>query len=38
VEIFPATAKKYDLENLKINSQLSFKEREARWKEEVGDY
>jgi hypothetical protein len=35
---FPATAKKYDIENLKINSQLSFKEREARWKEEVGDY
>lgn len=34
---FPETQKKYDIENLPVNSPLNYEQRKIRWKHRVGD-
>lgn len=34
---FPETQKKYNIENLKVNSKYTYEQRKARWKVRVGD-
>lgn len=34
---FPKTSKKYDIQNIPTNDQLSFSQRQLRWKYKVGD-
>lgn len=34
---FPATQKKWNVENMRVNSPYTYEQRQAKWKQEIGD-